>query len=176
MSLNGLTKTLKNNKMEGMNNFDSFPDYLHPAKNFVPRGNPPKQETKSEPVEDMGSIDLPSLPRDALEALCRRLLCQCGQAATMTEDEIAQAMLDKLANGGLSQVDMFKALPMMREWFDRKRGKPAQSVAMTIEDKGLGKLQDDRLLRLERSLSRMTGEEAIVIPPEPKRLDDNTMA
>ena len=113
---------------------------------------------------------LASLSRDELITLLR--LCNAEQigVALMTPQEIVQAFKIRLATGGLTERDMFKALPLMREWFDREMGKAPQSIAMVVEDKGITKLSDDRLLRLEREVARMTGEDAIVIAPEPKRL------
>lgn len=80
--------------------------------------------------------------------------------ALMTEDEQYEAACRKLFMGGMSEKDIWKALPSLKEWMDRRKGKPAQSIAMTVEDKGLGKLATDRLLRLAAML-----DEPVVIPP-----------
>ena len=100
-----------------------------------------------------------------------------GQAlinmALKTPEEIAEAFKIKLAAGGFGEDDMFKALPIMKEWFDRSMGKAAQSIALTVKDDGIAKLSDARLLRLERTLSQMTGNDAIVIMPEPQKLDED---
>lgn len=62
--------------------------------------------------------------------------------------------------------------PVIKELMDRTDGKPAQSIAMTVEARGIDKLSDDRLLALERELARITGQEALVIPPMPKKLSE----
>lgn len=55
---------------------------------------------------------------------------------------------------------------------DRIDGKPAQSIAMKVEDTGLAALTTGRLLALERNLARLTGTDALVIPPMPKKLSE----
>ncbi len=99
-----------------------------------------------------------------------------GQAlinmALKSPEEVAEAFKIKLAAGGFGEDDMFKALPIMREWFDRSLGKAAQSIAMTVENKGISTLSDERLLRLERELSKMTGNDAILISPEPMKIEE----
>ena len=62
---------------------------------------------------------------------------------------------------------MFKALPVMREWFDRSLGKAPQSIAMTVKDDGLGKLSTDKLLRLAAML-----DEPLIIPPMHDKLQE----
>lgn len=92
----------------------------------------------------------------------------------MTVEERMEAAKLKLWHGGLSEKEIMKALPALREVMDRERGKPSQSIAMTVEDKGIGKLSDERLMRLERELARMTGEDALVIAPVPGKLGEDT--
>lgn len=54
---------------------------------------------------------------------------------------------------------------------DRVEGKSAQTINVNKgEDEQIAQIQDERLLRLERELSRMTGAEAVLIAPEPVRL------
>lgn len=61
----------------------------------------------------------------------------------------------------------------MNSLLDRIMGKPAQTVAVSVKDEGIGALQDERLLALEQSLAQITGESALVIPPMPLRLSDD---
>lgn len=89
-----------------------------------------------------------------------------------THDEVSEAIKLRLATGGLTEKDMFKALPLMREWMDRQTGKPAQSIAMTVKQDDLSKMSTDRLLALERELARLNGVEALVIAPLPEKLPD----
>lgn len=93
--------------------------------------------------------------------------------ALKTPEEVSEAFKIKLAAGGFGEDDMFKALPIMKEWFDRSLGKAAQSIAVTVKDEGLGKLSDARLLRLESELAKMTGQDAVLILPEPKKLEQD---
>lgn len=89
-----------------------------------------------------------------------------------TPDEVLEATKLKLCTGGLIEPDMFKALPLLREWMDRQTGKPAQSIAMTVKQDDLDKMSTERLLALEKELARMNGVEALVIAPMPDKLPD----
>lgn len=142
-----------------------------PFKNYQMKGAPASPASPDN-APDLSRLD--DMTVEELRGLVRRVSGAIWGIALQTPEEIAEAMKLKLAAGGLTEKDMFKALPLMREWFDRQIGKASQSIAMTVEDKGLGKLSDERLLRLESTLARMTGEQAIVIAPEPKRLEDST--
>lgn len=127
--------------------------------------------TDDTPIDSETLSNLGNMDADALRALIKRVSGAMWGIGLKTKEEIADAFKLKLAIGGMSEKDMFKALPIMREWFDRELGKAPQSIAMTVEDKGISKLSDERLLRLERELARMTGQEAIIIAPEPKKLE-----
>ncbi len=133
------------------------------------------QQSPSDAIDPETLSSLQTMPKDALISLIQRVSGAMWGVGLKTKEEIAEAFKLKLAIGGMNEKDMFKALPIMREWFDREMGKAAQSIAMTVEDKGLGKLSDERLLRLEQELAKMTGLEAVLIPPQPKKLDiDNS--
>lgn len=119
---------------------------------------------------DLATLD--QMDATALKSLVQRVSGAMWGIGLKTREQIAEAFKLKLAISGMAEKDMFKALPIMREWFDRELGKAAQSVQMTIEDKGLGKLSDDRLLRLECELAKMTGMDAVIIAPEPQKLSD----
>lgn len=119
---------------------------------------------------DLSRLD--SMTPDELKSLITRLCGAMWCVGLKTQEEIAEAFKLKLAISGMAEKDMFKALPIMREWFDRSLGKASQSIAMTVEDKGLSKLSDERLLRLERELARVTGQDAVIIPPMPSKLTD----
>lgn len=121
-------------------------------------------------ASDLSVLD--TMDAVALRELIRRVGGAVWGVGLMSKEQIAEAFKLKLAIGGMAEKDMFKALPVMREWFDRELGKASQSIAMTVEDKGITKLSDERLLRLERELSRVTGSEAIIIQPEPKKLEE----
>lgn len=124
------------------------------------------------PPEHADLSRLDSMGLEELKTLVRRVCAaRWGEIALMSEDEAYEAVCLKMLHGGLTQSDVWKALPPLREWADRRRGKAPQSIAMTVESKGIDKLSDERLLRLESQVARMTGEDAIVIPAEPKKLD-----
>ena len=104
-----------------------------------------------------------------LQTLCKRICgARWGIVADMTPDAIAEAMKLKFAHGGLTQADIFKALPACREWFDRQLGKAAQSIAMKVEVHPVSKMSTERLLEIEQKLARITGQEALIINPMPE--------
>jgi|HubBroStandDraft_4_1064222.scaffolds.fasta_scaffold622957_1 hypothetical protein len=155
-----------------------------PFKNFTPRQNPviaPK--AASAPAVDLSALTesdiarFDSMSADALRDLFKRLYSVFGgdavALALKTPEDLAEAFKLKLAIGGMRQQDMFKALPIMREWFDRSLGKAAQSVAVTVKDDAFSKMSTDKLIALERELSRLTGQDALVIAPLPKSLSDD---
>ncbi len=144
---------------------ETIPD---PFKNYTMKkaiapalANAPKEID----AETLASIE--QMDATALRALIQRVSGAMWGVGIKTPQEIAEAFKLKLAIAGMAEKDMFKALPIMREWFDREMGKAAQSIAMTVENKGISKLSDEKLLRLEQELARMTGQEAIVIAPLP---------
>lgn len=133
-------------------------------------------KTALEPVTAPFEVDRTKLAEMSKSELIA-LICRVGGAVwgvgIMTDDEAYEAACLKLLHGGLTEKDVWKALPTLKEWMDRRKGKPAQSIAMTVENKGISQLSDDRLLRLERELARITGQEAVVIAPIPGKLEDN---
>ena len=86
-------------------------------------------ETTTEHV-DLSRLD--SMTPEELKTLVRRLACQCGMVAAMTEEETAQAILDRFANEALTS-DVKQAIGAGTAWFDRTRGKPGQSVTVDGE-------------------------------------------
>lgn len=60
-----------------------------------------------------------------------------------------------------------------KELIDRDEGKPAQTSTISVETKGIDKLTTDRLLALEQHLAKITGANALVIPPMPTKLNDD---
>ena len=89
------------------------------------------QSTDSEAKEAI-DLNLDSMTLDDLKTLTRRLACQCGLVATMSEEETAQAMLDRLASIGLDNrvgISAVKeAISAITLWLDRVKGKPAQTI------------------------------------------------
>lgn len=85
----------------------------------------------------------------------------------MDETASYEAVCLKLLHGGLTEESVWKALPALKEWMDRRKGKPAQTVAMTLENKGLDQLSTEKLMRLAAML-----DEPVIIAPMPQKLDD----
>lgn len=82
-------------------------------------------------IEPLGEEinNLSTLSRNELETLTRRLLCQCGQAAMMSEDETAQAILDRFAAEAINpRTTSRDAATAGNGWLDRKQGKAVQRV------------------------------------------------
>ena len=130
----------------------------------------PKQDSTggdSNPISAATLSILHSMPKEALISLIQRVSGAMWGIGLKTQDDIAEAFKLKLAIGGMSEKDMFKALPVMREWFDRSLGKAPQSIAMTVKDDGLGKLSTDKLLRLAAML-----DEPLIIPPMHDKLQE----
>lgn len=93
----------------------------------------------------------------------------------MTDDDLRKLARERLSEvlqcvKGSVQPDL--AIRAVNAILDRLDGRPSQSVAMTVEDKGISKLSTERLLALEKELARMTGQDAIVIAPMPTKLID----
>ena len=80
----------------------------------------------------ISSVELGAYSQEELKTLVRRLLCQCGAVAMMTDDETAQAILDRFASEAITG-DIKQAITAGTAWFDRKKGKPAQSQAITVD-------------------------------------------
>ncbi len=98
-----------------------------PLKNFTPRQNPPKQTIAVE-SDDLSRLD--SLSREELIALVRRL--DGAAIGMMTKEEVAEAMLFKLAHTALTSRDTKDTLAAIREWLDRSEGKPMQRQQMLV--------------------------------------------
>lgn len=67
---------------------------------------------------------LDSMSQADLIGLVQRMACQCGLVALMSEDEREQALFDVLATKGIKAMDV----PAIKEYFDRKKGKPIQGI------------------------------------------------
>jgi hypothetical protein len=112
-------------------------------------------------------VRLESLHKHDLIALIKRVSGAIWGIGCKTDEEIDAAMRLKLAHSGLSEDQVHKYLPAVKEYYDRTKGKPAQSIQMTVKDEGLNKLATDKLLRLAAML-----DEPVVISPMPGKLDD----
>jgi hypothetical protein len=116
---------------------------------------------------------LDAMTPEQLKTLVRACNADRISYAIMTDDERKLALRVKLMTLAMLAKDDKVALNAISQLLDRIEGKPTQAVDVTVEDKGLGKLSTDRLLRLESELARITGSEALIIAPEPSLLISN---
>lgn len=136
---------------------------IDPFKNFTPRKNPEPVTAVTDTVSLPTLTQLENMPRAALHSLLQRVCAaRWGEIALMDEDASYDAVCLKLLHGGLTQADVWKALPSLKEWMDRRKGKPAQSIALDVSDTRMDRLPIDKLLRLAAML-----DEPVIIAPMP---------
>lgn len=93
--------------------------------------NTTQQNTIASPIRAITDEEralLATLPDGELRELVERILRQNGLIACRTDEERETALLDVLALKGITAQDV----PAIREYFDRKKGKPAQYVQQNI--------------------------------------------
>lgn len=113
---------------------------------------------------------LESMSNADLIDLVKRMACQCGLVASMSDEETAQAMLYTLAETALKPIvmgpnvkaDIQSRMNAIDKWLDRKKGKPVQSLDMNVKDDRMNKMDIDRLIRLAAQL-----DDPVIIPPMP---------
>lgn len=76
------------------------------------------------------------LPAGNLRVLVERILRQYGLVACQSEEQLETALFDVLAMKGIIAADV----PAIREYFDRKKGKPAQAIVTTTVQMTLAEL------------------------------------
>lgn len=107
-------------------------DYKDPFTNYEMKG--PKAPIALPAETRPATLDIETLRNMGVEGLInlvqRISAARWGEVANMNPEAIAEAMKLRLAHGGLTQSDIFKAMPVMREWFDRTLGKPKERVEM----------------------------------------------
>ncbi len=89
-----------------------------------------------------------------------------GEVALMTKEERLEAAKLKLWHGGLTEKEIYKALPALNAAMDRDIGKPAQSIAMKVED-DRKKLSIEDLIFLASKM-----RDPVIIGPEPLVVDN----
>jgi hypothetical protein len=88
-----------------------------------------KDTTATIPALSEGELaKLEGLSKPELIALIRRACLDKARVMLMGEEEQAKAMLDTLAIMALTSDDDKAVLNAIREWLDRKQGKPAQYI------------------------------------------------
>lgn len=132
------------------------------TKNAVTIGGPIAQETLDK---------LQTYSKPELIALIKKVSGAVWGVGMMSEDEAFDAVKLKLLHTGLNS-DSSSAFNALKEWSDRTKGKAAQSISMKVDVDPLSKLSNDRLIKLEQSLAKMTGQEAVLIPPMPDLLEE----
>lgn len=97
---------------------------------------------------------LDAMSRDDLIALVRRMACQCGLVAAMSEEETARAMLDRLAEEALKRSTQGRdAISTINAWLDRKQGKPIARTVAEVSVASVSVQADVALLsRIKRDL------------------------
>ena len=118
-----------------------------------------KLELSANTITDDVLASLDAMSKAELITLIKRLLCQCGTVAMMTDEEQAQAMLDRLAaasaRNGAKTADIVASVTA---WMDRKQGKPVQKqlIAAKIETRASNDpdLLKDAARRIEFLLAR----------------------
>lgn len=100
-------------------------------------GQPPAASTWSPTKEEVDQIS--AIPSESLRTLVLRILSQQGLITCMSEEQTAQAILDRLASFALTH-EAKEAITAGREWFDRKQGKPMQKQQTIITQTTLAEL------------------------------------
>ena len=126
-----------------MKEFENFPADIHPANYEMKRKEKPLQPSVEavDAISEETLASLRTLSSAELIALVERMARQCGLVAMMTQEQTAQAMLDCLAETALRPIakgmnmkaDIQSRIAAIDKWLDRTRGKPAQSVDMTLK-------------------------------------------
>ena len=129
-----------------------------------------------EPLSDAEVEALATLPAGELIALVRASLgaAKYIRYGLLTQAERMEAARMKLYDKGMTAEEVREIVPALDKWMDRTEGKVSQSVDLNVDDKRLENLSTDRLLRLESELARLTGCDALVIAPMPKKLEDES--
>lgn len=154
----------------------SRPGHLFkPGNNANPNGRPvgSKNLVKTHGEISQETLDkLEQLSKSELINLIKKVSGAVWGIGLMTDDEAFEAVRLKLLHTGLTTESANSSLNMLKEWSDRTKGKAPQSIAMKLDVDPLSKMSGDRLLRLEKTLAKVTGQDAMVIPPIPELLED----
>lgn len=98
--------------------------------NYSMKGNAPVATAQD--VQELPSLD--SLSREELIALIKRVSGAMGWVCSMTQEETAQAMLDKLALEALGRTAQAKdCISAINAWLDRTQGKAVQRMELKAQ-------------------------------------------
>lgn len=112
-------------------------------------------------IDDLTWDKLRKLEREELMQLIKRIGGAVWGYALATDEEKAEAAQLRLYTLAMNTSETHKVIPALKEWFDRVKGKPAQSIDMNVKDERMDRMPIDRLLRL----ADMLDEDDIVINP-----------
>lgn len=147
---------------------------LLPGQSGNPNGKPPCASDKPRERITQEILDkLDGMNKPELIKLIKKVGGAMWGIGLMSDDEAFECVRLKLLTTGLTSESANSSLSVLKEWSDRTKGKPAQSIAMKIETDPLQKMSTDRLIRLEQEIARMTGNDAVIIPPMPQKLGDS---
>lgn len=94
----------------------------------------PEHDVLDSQVEPLDTATLSLLDKTALIALVQRIgAARWGEVAMMSKNERMEAARLKLWHYGLTQGDIYKALPALKEVMDREVGKAVTPIAAKIE-------------------------------------------
>ena len=85
------------------------------------------------PVQPIDLSALEGMSRTDLEALCARLLCQCGAVALMTDEQAARAIMDRMIQSALTTQEKREAREAGKEALNRIQGTAIQRTAMMVK-------------------------------------------
>jgi hypothetical protein len=149
---------------------------LLPGSVINPAGRPagsPNKVNLGGPITQETLNKLEAFSKPELIKLIRKVSGAVWGIGIMSDDEAFEAVRLKLLHTGLTSESANTSLNVIKEWIDRTKGKAPQSIAMKIDVDPISKLSADRLLALEKTLAKVTGQEAMVIPPMPELLPDD---
>jgi len=112
---------------------DFIPD---PVKNFTPRQN---VRRKPEPLPSESALTagelakLETMDANALLRLVQRMNAVLLGIALKDDEQVAEAMLLKLAHIALTSRDSKDTLAAIREWLDRVKGKAVQPISQAVK-------------------------------------------
>lgn len=105
-------------------------DYVPNPANYVMKGNPIPAAVTAAPPPDLSKLD--EMTKEELITLIRLSNADQIAIALMDEEEIARAMLHKLAVNALTSKDARQTLENVKEWIDRVKGKAMQREMRAI--------------------------------------------
>lgn len=101
-------------------------------------------------AQDIEALETLSKPQ--LINLIKKVSGAVWGIALKTDEEAYEAVRLKMLNSGLSEENIGKSLPALKEWLDRTKGKPIQRIDQKI---------DQRIVRADEKPTEMTNEQLL---------------